>query len=254
MQQRLARGWNTWDVHSVATQVLLPEGLAIRVGMKHNSTEWGDAYLGDALIGRLEKGAEVVTPGPHSWDGSYARADFAWHGHKWRVESAHDGDDLVMLVAPLESKAGSLPPTVVFSVGMLWDLHSGMVAFGGPGRIVTTGVNAVVQVDCTCDEKTKSPVVNVPIDTPYIAADLTGPVGIAAQQVDVAHGEAKPPRTLEQIQNVIDRQRTAYEQSIANAGKNGPILDAIETTIGWDTIYEPGKEDVSFRPSAACGA
>ena len=31
-RQRLARGWNTWDVHSVTTQVLLPEGLAIHVG------------------------------------------------------------------------------------------------------------------------------------------------------------------------------------------------------------------------------
>ena len=70
MQQRLARGWNTWDVHSVATQVLLPEGLAIHVGMKHNSTLNGDAFLGDALIGRLDKDAEKVTPGPHAWDGS----------------------------------------------------------------------------------------------------------------------------------------------------------------------------------------
>ena len=41
VQSRLARGWNTWDVHSVATQVLLPEGLAIHVGMKHNTiAEW----------------------------------------------------------------------------------------------------------------------------------------------------------------------------------------------------------------------
>ena len=58
VQARLARGWNTWDVHSVATQVLLPEGLAIHVGMKHNSTLNGDAYLGDALIGRMDKDAE----------------------------------------------------------------------------------------------------------------------------------------------------------------------------------------------------
>src|SRR5271165_4715168 len=58
VQQRLARGWNTWDVHSVTTQVLLPEGLAIHVGMKHNSTLNGDAFLGDALIGRFGNDAE----------------------------------------------------------------------------------------------------------------------------------------------------------------------------------------------------
>ncbi len=71
VQKHLAQGWNTWDVNSVATQVLLPEGLAIHVGLKHNTTLNGDALLQDALIGRLAPGAEQVTPGPHSWDGSY---------------------------------------------------------------------------------------------------------------------------------------------------------------------------------------
>ena len=27
---------NTWDVHSVTTQYLLPEGLAIHIGIEHN--------------------------------------------------------------------------------------------------------------------------------------------------------------------------------------------------------------------------
>ncbi len=242
VQQRLARGWNTWDVHSVATQVLLPEGLAIRVRMQHNTSEGGDAFLGDALIGRLEPGAEVVTPGPHAWDGSYTRADFEWRGHKWRVESGHDGDDLVMLVTPLPSKNQSaLPPTVVFSVGTLWNLEAGMVTFGHPGTILTTGVDGVIQIDCTRVEDTPA---SIPVDTPYLAADLAGPVGISAQHLDVAVQEKKPPRTLDQIKSVIDRQRNAYEKSIEAAGKNGPILDAIETTLGWDTVYEPEKRRV----------
>ncbi len=244
VQQRLAQGWNTWDVHSVTTQVLLPEGLAIRVGMKHNSTLNGDAFLGDALIGRLDKDAEVVTPGPHAWDGSYTELTVEWKGDEWRVESAHDGADLVMLVTPLASKEGSQPPTVVFSVGPRWNLHAGMAVFGNPGRIVTTGANGAIQVNCTCTESTPCAVANVPVDTPYLATILTGPVGLSAQHVGVAQEESKPPRTLEQIRSVIDRQRNAYKQSIDAAGQNGPILDAIETTLGWDTIYEPGKNRV----------
>jgi hypothetical protein len=39
VQHRLAQGWNTWDVNSVTTQVLLPRGLAIHLAMKHNTTE-----------------------------------------------------------------------------------------------------------------------------------------------------------------------------------------------------------------------
>ncbi len=45
VQQRLARGWNTWDTHSVTTQVLLPEGLTVRVGIKDQGTEGSDGFL-----------------------------------------------------------------------------------------------------------------------------------------------------------------------------------------------------------------
>src|ERR1035441_11088999 len=58
LQKRLARGWNTWDVRSVAAQVLLPEGFTIRVGLKHNTTLNSDAFLADPLIGRQGQGAE----------------------------------------------------------------------------------------------------------------------------------------------------------------------------------------------------
>ena len=68
VQARLARGWNTWDVRSVAAQVLLPEGFTIRVGLKHNSSENGDAFLADPLIGRQGKGVETVFPEARTWN------------------------------------------------------------------------------------------------------------------------------------------------------------------------------------------
>jgi putative isomerase len=239
VQERLARGWNTWDVHSVATQVLLPDGLAIHVGMKHNSSLNGDAWLGDALIGRLDKDAEKVTPGPHAWDGSYTRADYQWNGHKWRVESAHDGDDLVMLVTPLENK-NALPPTVVFSVAYLGN-YFGTVhrEWGQPEQVASvrtlTGyINArnarEINVYCTCESAGSSFTV-VPIPAPYFSAELIGPVGISTGK----------RRTSEGIRTVIQKQKAAYEALINEAGANSPILDAIETTLGWDTIYEPEK-------------
>ena len=120
--RRLARGWNTWDVHSVTTHVLLPEGLAIHIGLEHNSTEGGDAFLPDALIGRLTPGAEQVFPGEHSWDGSSTDLRVSWKGHSWRIQSARDGDDLVLLATPLPSQPiSALPPTIVFSVNFLWN-------------------------------------------------------------------------------------------------------------------------------------
>jgi hypothetical protein len=244
VQARLARGWNTWDVHSVATQVLLPEGLAIHVGMKHNSTLSGDAFLGDALIGRLDRDAEVVTPGPHAWDGSYTRADYEWKGHKWRVESAHDGDDLVMLVTPLESKsASSVPPTAVFSVDYLWRsagtvqraiddrwAASHLTDNYIPSRIDARRDKRPFSIYCTCDHNEVG-IVNAPVATSYFAAELTGPVGISTGR----------RRSLNEIVEDIQAEFILYVASNSSQAHLDPARDAIETTLGWDTIYEPER-------------
>lgn len=235
VQKRLAHGWNTWDVHSVATQVLLPEGLAIHVELKHNSTLNGDKFLRDALIGRLEPGAEVVTPGPHAWDGSYTSADFEWKGHTWRIESAHDGDDLVMLVEPLASKeTTALPPTLVFSLDFLWNSPGWTLKHGNVIE-VRMGSRSI-PVYCACPENAQLAAVrhNVPVGGSYFAFDFTAAAGLSTGK----------GRAIGDIRNIIVRQRNAYEQSLQAAGANAPIYDAIETTLGWDTIYEPEKQRV----------
>lgn len=242
LQERLARGWNTWDVHSVATHVLLPEGLAIHVGLKNNTTLYGDAFLGDALIGRLDKGAEVVTPGAHTWDGSYTDLRIDWKGHSWRIQSAHDGDDAVILVSPLAAKATSaLPPTVIFSVNYLWNGLGAVMKSGDHIAAKTLVLGSAeakeTNVFCTCYNSlfyTRAGYIDVPVGDPYFKVALTEPVGLSTGK----------DRSLNEIQALIAREKSAYELSIKAAGKNGPIVDAIETTLGWDTIYEPEKERV----------
>jgi len=234
VQGRLARGWNTWDVHSVATQVLLPEGLAIHVGMKHNSTLNGDAFLGDALIGRQEKGAEVVTPGAHAWDGSYTRADFEWKGHKWRVESAHDGDDLVLEIAPLRKVDLSHAPTLVVSVNFIWN-RPGTVERSGDHLEAHAGGRAI-PVFMAFESYARNPLkdsVDLPIGGAYFATDESF--------AGVSTGRR---RTMDEIRAVIGKQQAAYEKTLDAAGNKGPIADAIETTLGWDTIYDPQKQRV----------
>ncbi len=235
VQQHLAQGWNTWDVNSVATHVLLPQGLAIRIGLKHNTTVTGDDFLRDALIGRLTPGAEQVTPGPHSWDGSYTDLRIAWKGHDWRIQSARDGADLVLLVTPLPSKpVPALPATVVFSVNFLWNRPGAILKHGNVIEAHTGSQTIPVYCACTNSNDQATNDVNIPVSGSYFAVDLVRPVGISTGKF----------RTIAEIQSAIDRQRTAYQQSIATAGHSGPIVDAIETTLGWDTIYDPEKQRV----------
>jgi putative isomerase len=235
IQRRLAQGWNTWEVDSVMTQVLLPEGLAIHASLKHNATVYGEAYLENALIGRLAPGTEQVTPGPHSWNGSYTDLRVAWHGDNWRMQSAHDGDDLVMLATPLPGKSDSaVPPTIIFTVDFLWNRQG--TSMRRADFVETHGAAGTIPVYCTCappGPMAKSELTDIPIGGPYFSADLTGPVGVSTGR----------RRTLAQIETAIDARHKAYERSIG-AGDKAAIVDAIETTLGWDTIYEPSHERV----------
>jgi putative isomerase len=234
LQQRLAAGWNTWDVHSVTTQVLLPEGLAIHVGLKHNTTESQDAFLGDALIGRLTAGAEQVFPGPHSWDGSYTDLRLTWKGHELRLQTAHDGADLVMLATPLPSRPLSpLPATIVFSVNYLWDRPGSITK--DASQIEARGPLHSVAVYCTCEKTVKAEEdVNLPVSGSYFSTDFVQPVGISTGA----------PLGIEKIQAAIERAREAYAQSIAKNGQTADVVDAIQTVLGWDTIYEPEERRV----------
>ena len=235
VQQHLAQGWNTWDVDSVTTQVLLPEGLAIHASLKHNTTEGSDAFLENALIGRLTSGAEEVTPGPHSWNGSYTDLRIAWHGDNWRIQSAHAGNDVVIFATPLPGESKSaLPPSIIFTVDFLWNRPG--TTTRKADVIETHGSAGDIPVYCTCappGSAAGNELIDIPAGGPYFSADLTGPVGISTGK----------RRTVAEIEAAIEAQRKAYEDSLG-AGKTAPIVDAIETTLGWDTIYEPSHDRV----------
>jgi glycogen debranching enzyme len=82
---------------------------------------------------------------------------------------------------------------------------------------------------------------DIAIGGPYFSPRFTGAVGISTGH----------RRTLEEIQATIDSQRAAYEKATQAAGNNAPLLDAIETTLGWDTIYDPSKSRVISPVSRA---
>src|SRR5512135_888452 len=107
MQKNLAQGWNTWNTRSVLSHVLLPEGFALNLGIK----EYAEAgYLKEALVGRRGQEDEQIHPGPHAWDGGYTELNLKWRGLELRVQSAHTGEDLVLLVTPLHTTAQKRVP------------------------------------------------------------------------------------------------------------------------------------------------
>jgi hypothetical protein len=218
VQHCLAQGWNTWDVYSVGAQVLLPEAFTIRVGLKNNSALNADAFLPDLLIGRRGKGEEDIVPGPHTWNGSYTELRVSWQRHELLLQTAHDGEDLVMLATPLASKT-NLPPTLVFSTGVLWDFPGAARKFGD--HIEFDNASRRICVYWTGQEQ---PTAALPIATPFFAAVFQNPIGLSTGR----------PRSVEQIRAILARERPASDN----------VAQAIESVIGWDTFFDPSKSRV----------
>jgi glycogen debranching enzyme len=183
-------------------------------------------------------GQGTAFPGPHSWDGSYTALTVTWKGHEWRVESAHDGTDIVLLVTPLDPpEKFFVPATVAFQVDFLWDRPG--TAMKRTDSIETQGSSGKVAVYCTSGTRTSCSEGEatdthpghgqLPLSGAYLAAALTEPVGLSTGK----------RRMVAEIASVVERRRAAYRKSIDNAGIEGPTIDAVETTLGWDTIYEP---------------
>jgi hypothetical protein len=215
VQKSLAEGWNTWDVYSVGAQVLLPEGFTIRVGLKNNSALNSDAFLSDIQIGRRGKDEEDVVPGPHTWNGSYTELRLSWRGHELLLQTAHDGEDLVMLVTPVELKT-ALTPTLVISAGVLWNRPGSAIRSGD--HIEFTTPSRTICVYWTGKEQ---PPAALPVDTPFFAALFQSPIGIST-------GHA---RSVDQIRTILKRQRPS----------SGNVSQAIESVMGWDTFFDPSK-------------
>jgi len=233
LQRKLALGWNTWDVNSMTTYVLLPEGLAVHVGFLNNGNNFSHEYLSATSVGQ-----GTAFPGPHSWDGSYAEVKVTWKEHTWRVQAAHAGADLVLLVTPLDPpERFFVPATVAFQVDFLWDRPG--TALKRPDYIETHGSDGIVAVYCASGQNAScnAGVVSddhpghgqLPVSGAYLAAGLTEPVGVSTGKM----------RSVPEIAAIVERERAAYRKRVDAAGIESPTVDAIETTLGWDTIYEP---------------
>ena len=218
VQQSLAQGWNTWDVYSVGAQVLLPEGFTIRIGLKNNSALNADAFLPDLLIGRQGKGDEVIVPGPHTWNGSYTEMRVSWRGHELQLQTAHEGDDLVLLATPIASKT-NLPPTLVISAGVLWNAPGSATKLGD--HLEFNQASRKIGVYWTGEEQ---PIGALPVTTPYFAAPLLQPIGVSTGH----------PRSIDQIRSILQRERP----------ETNTVARAIESVMSWDTFFDPSKSRV----------
>ena len=207
IQARLQTGWNTWDSRSVLRYVLLPDGLAVNLGLKRHRY-LDESHLTEALIGRREEGAEVVRPGIRAVDGSYQRLEIAWRGLSATVEAGHGEDgELVVLVTP-ETEPGAAFELVV-SAGMVWNRPGAVEPADGGLRARLPDGERIVRVAGT-------PAID-PYSgglAPHRIVRLTGPVGVYAAT------PGAPPMSAADLRRILDARRAELEARAAAYGNS----------------------------------
>ncbi len=219
LKRRLASGWNTWNTRSVLSHVLLPEGFALNLGIK----EFADgAYLKEALIGRHGDDEEKIHPAPRSYDGSYTELNLKWRNIELLVQSATDGDDLLLLVTPLVNQRQ--PCLLVVEPGMLWNRPGYVLKDGDAlvGRLPAQEIRAYGTASSVEEPY-------IAAQTPYLAMTLEGPVGMSTGR----------PRALAEIQAVIARRKAEREAYVAGFGELAEVYAPVQTCLAWDTVYDP---------------
>jgi hypothetical protein len=224
VQRRLSSGWNTFDTRSVLTQVLLPHGLGLQLGIKEY---YRGRTLRTAQIGRTDVDDETVVLGPHAIDGAYTNVTLSWQGVEVLVQTAHAGEDLVVLVEPL---ANQLKSAVLFgSVAFLWNR---------PGAVHATE-EVIVAVPESHDPvtfyATAASVVDPYIDAdgPRFAMELGRPVGIST-------GVA---RSVEQIRGLVGAARERTEADLRRFTE-ATHAEIVRDAVAWNTLYEPKGDRV----------
>lgn len=227
LQEKLINGWGTYNHKSVLSHVLLPEGIALNIGIKFANTGPSDNYLREAFISSRGDRPEQIVPGPHAFDGSYSELTITWQQMKFRVQSATDeNDNLALLVTPitLNNKVAN----VILEVGMLWNK---------PGTV--TRQDERIEVNTKSRKLTVGSVGKtveefVAATTPYLAVAFSETVGFYTGR----------EKTLREVQDIILRRQSQLQSKVAAYGNNARTFEAIHGVLAWNTIYDAARNRI----------
>ncbi|MEO6288201.1 MAG: trehalase family glycosidase [Dyadobacter sp.] len=220
LQSRLSSGWNTWNTRSVLSHVLLPQGLAVNIGLESNGLT-GNRYLHEAYISPKEVRPETVLAGYHAYDGSYTELTVTWEKIQFRVESAHDGAGLVLLITPLTLPVR--PPSLIVEAGMLWN-YPGNVTKQDSGLLASIGRDRF-SISSTAPQRFQ----NLPLTSKYLTMTFDRVVGVSVG----SH------RTLDAIRGIIGEKRAAFEQTLIQWGPLSETYLVQQSALAWNTIFDP---------------
>ena len=233
LNKKLARGWNTWSYGSMLEHVLLPEGLSIKLHFRQAFIATpGDPHL---LLDKVSPDTtEIIKPLAHAFDGSYTALQINnWKGNSLLVESASDGDDLVLLITP--TAKSDVQYQVEVHSGILWNM---------PGHTSRSGDQIKAHLpekEITISSTQKTITTYHPYPNPNVTIK-------GGETFAIYTGET---RSLEEVRLIVATAKENYEASANRFGDLSSAYLAIQSVLAWNTIYDPEKNRVLSPVSRA---
>ncbi len=231
IQHSLQSGWGTFNHKSVLSHVLLPQGIALNVGVKVAGIET-NGYLKDAYISSRDARPEFIVPGYHALDGSYTDLTITWKQIKFRVQSAvAKNKELVILVTPIEIP--DRPINIILETAMLWNKPGSIKKSADKITFLAGNKNVVVHSIGDAIEE------YVPASAPYMAVRFNKEVAFYTGSM----------QTLQSVKQIIAERRGGLENEFAKYAALSETYKAIQNVIGWNIIYDAAQNRVIYPVS-----
>lgn len=220
LYDELAQGWNTWAVHSVASHSFLPDGLEVSFSLLIPDKA---GYCRDFTW------PQVTRFGEHALRGEYSEIDLEYLGSRFQVQTAAEGEQLVMKITPLDASPGVFVAVEVHGIwGGIWTITQ------EGNTIRATGEQHSFLID------TLQPTVT-PEWTPILGAHLVLQPGNTPLYVRVNAQQYTASDIDDLLQKAEHRWLT---QTITSDGNLGAGLEGLRRVLLWNTIYEARNKRV----------
>ncbi|HEV8082154.1 MAG TPA: hypothetical protein VGP55_03080 [Chitinophagaceae bacterium] len=227
LQQQLSKGWNTWSYGSMLTQVLLPEGLAVKVNFRQSFIGIPNDpsfFIGDAVVDK----SELIKPIAHTVDGSYTELIVnKWHGNTIRVQSATNNNELFVLITPVINSP-DIHYNIELEAGILWN---------GSGTVTKNKNFLLAKIE------RKSISIQSTNKTLDAYHTYLSPYLICKGDTTTAFYTGNK-KSLKEIEALIARAKRKYEGDANAYGDLSEAFKGIETVLGWNTIYDAEQKRI----------
>src|ERR1700722_8115022 len=213
METAVYQGWNTWDVNSMTSHVLAPEGFEIGLVFNNGSNICENVNVSNT---------DILEVGPHAYDGSYTELQIDWYGLVVELQTAVSNGNWVALITPISGTSSSTSFTPTFN--MVWG-NTGTITNNG-SSVTATMPAATVNVYCTY-------------------SNITNQLLTASSPLGLSTGSSM---SLATIQSIISTAKTNFVNS-NNAPFGSDTASAtahslMQTALAWQVQYDPSNSRV----------